>query len=119
MTITYTWSITSLKTAPALEGLSDVVTGIRFNYTGTDENGNTHTFNGAVPVGAPDSENFKPLAELTEAEVIAWAQANHPTDHMNSVIERAIAKQVAPTDVEVALPWAPAVETSASGSLPE
>jgi hypothetical protein len=119
MAITYTWSITSLKTAPALEGLSDVVTGIRFNYTGTDENGNTHTFNGAVPVGAPDSENFKALAELTEAEVIAWAQANHPTDHMNSVIERAIAKQVAPTDVEVSLPWAPALETPASGSLPE
>jgi hypothetical protein len=119
MAITYTWSITSLKTAPTLEGLSDVVTGIRFNYTGTDENGNSHTFNGAVPVGAPDAENFKPLAELTEAEVIAWAQANHPTDHMNSVIERAIAKQVAPTDVETAMPWAPVVETPESGSLAE
>ena len=43
MAITYTWSITSLKTAPSLEGLSDVVTGIRFNYTGTDENGKTTT----------------------------------------------------------------------------
>lgn len=117
MAITYTWRITTLKTAPSMDGLTDVVTGIRFDYTGTDENGNSHTFNGAVPIGAPDAENFKPLAELTEEEVIAWAQANHRTEHMNSVIERAIAKLVTPTDVEVSLPWAPT--TPESGSLSE
>ena len=34
--MTYTWSITGLKKAPSLNGLDDVVTGIRFKYKGVD-----------------------------------------------------------------------------------
>lgn len=106
MNITYTWSITGLKKAPSLDGLTDVVTGIRFNYTGVDsDSGESHTFPGAVPVGAPDSGSFTPFDSLTEADIISWAQANHPTDHMNERIEAAISKKITPTDVDADLPW--------------
>ena len=37
--ITYDWKITALKKAPTLDGLSDVITGINFKYTGTNEDG--------------------------------------------------------------------------------
>jgi len=80
MNITYDWKITAMKKAPVLEGLSDVITHIRFDYTGTDaDSGETHVFPGACPIGLPDAENFTELASLTEADVIEWVKANHPT----------------------------------------
>ena len=106
MNMSYTWSITGIKKAPSLDGLTDVVTHIRFNYTGTDaDSGYSHTFAGAVPTGAPDSGSFTAFADLTEADVISWAQANHPTDHMNEVISGSIANQITPTNEEANLPW--------------
>ena len=105
MAITYTWKITAMKKAPSMDGLSDVITGLNFDYTGKkgDLEG---TFHGACPVGAPDSENFTALADLKEADVIEWAKANHPVEHMNEVIEKQIADQETPKNVEVdALPW--------------
>ena len=92
MAITYEWKITALKKAPSLDGLSDVITHINFEYTGTDDTSdkNTATFYGACPVGSPDKDNFTDLKDLKEADVIEWAKANHPTDHMNEVIEKQI-----------------------------
>lgn len=116
MAITYEWKITALKKAPSLDGLSDVVTHVNFEYKGTDdtEQENTGVFHGACPIGSPDSENFIALADLTEADVIAWAQANHPVEHMQEVIEKQIADKVTPTNVEVDMPWAPVDETPVS-----
>jgi len=120
MEITYAWKITALKKAPSLNGLSDVITHIRFDYTGTDAvSGESHTFHGACPVGAPNAENFTPLTSITEENVIEWAKANHPTGHMNEVIEREISKKITPTNEEVTeLEWlqpavVPAAEPSA------
>lgn len=120
MAITYTWSVTGLKKANSLNGYSDVVTGIKFNYTGTsdqlDEEGNpyTATFNGAVPASAPpeSADDFTSFADLTEAEIIAWAQANHPVEHMQEVIEKQINEQINPSNVEVgSMPWDTEEET--------
>ena len=47
--ITYDWKITALKKAPTLDGLSDVITGINFKYTGTNEDGITDYFRGSMP----------------------------------------------------------------------
>ena len=107
MEITYVWKITALKKAPSLNGLSDVITHIRFDYTGTDAvSGESHTFHGACPVGAPSADSFTPLAQITEANVIEWAKANHPTEHMNEVIEREISKKLVPTNEDVTeLDW--------------
>lgn len=114
MAITYTWAVAGLKKANSLNGYGDVVTGIKFNYTGTsdqtDEEGNpyTATFNGAVPASAPpeSADDFTSFADLTEADIISWAQANHPVDHMQEVIEKQINEQINPSNTEVeAMPW--------------
>ena len=114
MNITYDWTITALKKAPTLDGLSNVVTHIRFDYTGTDSvSGESHTFSGACPVPAPDAETFSAIETLTEATVIEWAQANHPVDHMNEVIEKGISGKVTPVNEDVTeLTWL-ATETEA------
>ena len=59
-----------------------------------------------------DKDNFIELANLKESDVIAWAQANHPTDHMNEIVTKAINDQITPTNVEVDnLPWVEEEET--------
>ena len=107
MELTYDWKITALKKAPSLDGLSNVITHIRFDYTGTDSvSGESHTFHGACPVGAPSAENFSEITTLTEADIISWAQANHPTEHMNEVIEKAISDKITPKNEDVVeLDW--------------
>ena len=57
-----------------------------------------------------DAENFTALADLTEAEVIEWAKENHPTDHMNEMIEKQINESKTPTQVEAVMPWQPVAE---------
>jgi hypothetical protein len=118
MNITYDWKITALKKAPSLDGLSNVITHIRFDYTGTDsESGESHTFHGACPVGAPNPNSFSEITTLTEADVISWAQANHPTDHMNEVIEKAISDKLTPKNEDVTeLDW---LATEAPAEEPE
>ena len=69
MNITYDWKITALKKAPSLDGLSNVITHIRFDYTGTDaDSGESHTFHGACPVGAPNPDAFSEITTLTETQ---------------------------------------------------
>ena len=113
MAITYTWKITGVKKAPSLDGLSNVITHVNFDYTGSEGSGDSKkesTFHGACPVGKPDSESFIDIDKVTEANVIEWAQVNHPVDHMNEVIEKNLAELEAPTNVEVydnELSWLP------------
>ena len=105
MAIRYEWKITALKKAPSLNGLSDVITHINFEYKGIDGD-HSAVFNGACPVGPPDENSFVPLADLTEAEVLVWAQANHPVENMQDVINKTIADKKTPKNVEVdTLPW--------------
>lgn len=118
MAITYNWEITAMKKAPTLGDLTDVITHVNFKYTGTssetDSDGNnpSGSFNGACPVGSPDADNFTALADLTEADVIAWVQANHPVEHMQEVILKQINEQLTPSNVEAGLPWAPDEEAA-------
>lgn len=115
MAITYEWKITAMKKAPLLDGLSDVITHVNFQYIGTDEDSEEKgIFQGACPMAAPDADNFTALADLTEANVIAWVQANHPIDHMQEVVNKQIQNKITPTNVDAALPWAPAPDTTTS-----
>lgn len=103
MNMSYEWAITAMKKAPTLDGLSNVITHVNFNYTGTDaDSGLVGIFHGACPLAAPEEgTEFIELGDLTEAKVIEWAQAAHPVEHMNSVIEEDINRQITPTNVEV------------------
>ena len=106
MNMSYEWAITAMKKAPTLDGLSNVITHINIKYTGTDaDSGHSAVFNGACPLVVPEEGyaegDFIALADLTEAKVIEWAKAAHPTNHMNSLIEEEINRIITPTNVEV------------------
>lgn len=122
MELTYDWKITALKKAPSLDGLSNVITHIRFDYTGTDSvSGESHTFHGACPVAAPkEGGNFTPITSLTEHDIIGWAKANHPTDHMNEVIEKNISDKLQPKNEDVVeLDWLSVTDTTEAAPIEE
>jgi hypothetical protein len=118
MAITYTWAITGVTKAQSDFGYEDVITHIRFDYTGTsdevDSDGNPYTgvFSGAVPTLPPpeEAELFTSFSDLTEEDVIGWAQQLHPVEHMNAMIEKQIEEKKKSLESLDTFPWTPAEE---------
>lgn len=94
MSLTYTWKLVELKKTDTAN-LSNVVIGTRWEYTGTDEDGNTGTFSGATPfsLSSVDPNNFVTWESLTEATVLGWIQAVVVDGYKNHVEEQ-IFKQI-------------------------
>lgn len=107
MAINYTFKVTQLEVAPSLDGNTDVVTRVRYNYTGVDEDGNEGTFPGATPMPAP-SGSFTAFNSLTESDIISWLEQVADKPHMKERIQEQINAKKAPKFVEKAMPWAPA-----------
>ena len=119
MAITYTFKVNKIEVAPALGELTDVVTRVRYDYKGVNEDGIEGTFAGVTPMPAPGDAEFKPLADLVEEDVISWLEAHADKPHMQERIQKQIDGQVEPKYVDTPLPWAPAeeVEAPVSGSV--
>lgn len=123
MAITYTFltdNTMKLEMAPELNGLEKVITRVRYNYVGVDENGNEGTFAGVTPMAAPNAEGYKPFPELTPEDIITWLEAKADLAHMQERIAKQIEAKIAPKYVETPAPWAtveevvePVVETEA------
>lgn len=105
MAITYTFQITQLEIAPSLDGLTDVVTRVRYNYNGEDEDGNKGTFPGATPMPSPVSGSFVPFDSLTPSEVINWLDSVADKPHMQDVIQEQINNKIDPKYVPAPMPW--------------
>lgn len=113
MAINFTFKVNKIETAPSLDGLTNVVTRVRYDYIGEDEDGNEGVFAGVTPMPAPDAESYTALEELTEADVVSWLEAVADKPHMQQRITKQIQAKVAPKYVDTPLPWAPVEETPA------
>ena len=74
MTTTYTWSVLSMSTLPAVEGQVDVVVSAQWLLTGVDGE-TTASIGGNSKFVLEQGSGFTPYSELTEAEVIGWIQS--------------------------------------------
>ena len=110
MAITYTFltdETMKLEIAPVLGDLTDVVTRVRYNYVGVDENGVEGTFAGATPMPLPeDTENYIPFADLQPENVVSWLEATADITHMQERIVKQIEAKIAPKYEPVPSPWA-------------
>lgn len=110
MAITYTWAVTGMK-ATKVGNTPNYVVQTYWTKTGTDEHGNTGTFNGATPFEPdPQQASFIPFDQLTQETVLGWIQpvvTGGYEEHVNKVIAEQIAAKVNPIN-EPPLPWAPA-----------
>ena len=98
MALTYTWKIKSLKKQddPSTE-LNDIIVQTYWDCTGTDDDGNSGTFNGATPFEPDqvDPENFISYENLTESQVIGWIQnVVNNNDAYKAHIDEQIQKQI-------------------------
>jgi hypothetical protein len=95
MALTYTWAITSLK--KTTDGSVDnFVVQSTWTCTGTDEDGDSGTFNGATPfpLDSLDPTTFIPYEDLTEADVLGWIEAvvvGSYKEHVDAQINKQIA----------------------------
>lgn len=121
MAITYTYKIDSAFTIKNEEtsGLSDVVDTLRFTITATDENGREESISSETGILSKsvigtdeqgedvygfdiDSENFTPLAELTQEQMIAWLMdilVNEDADgNPHNAMEKMLADRFEPSE---------------------
>jgi len=118
MALTYTWAITSLKkTTDVALDIDNVVVQTTWTCTGTDEDGDSGTFNGATPFNPQEVEleGFIAYEDLTEAQVLAWIQevvVGSYKDHVDAHIMKQIQLQKTPVEEvpEGQFPWSPPVE---------
>jgi hypothetical protein len=108
-TVTYSWSITSLKTRN--EGtFTNAVIQTHWKCSATDEYERTGAFIGATPFTTntmPDGDVFVPFDQLTEEVVIGWIKdvvVGHYATHITKQIWKEIDQQVVQV-IEANLPW--------------
>ena len=111
--MTFQIKITGLRTQ-TINGIENAVKQVEWTMTGTEQ-GQTFELPQTTTVPDPQSEGFVPLANLTEAEVIAWIETHEPRiaaiqAHIQTVLDREVARaQLQPA----VMPWAPVAETPA------
>ena len=102
-----------LEIAPVLGDLQNVVTRVRYNYVGVNEDGIDGTFAGVTPMPIPeDTENFVPFADLQPENVVAWLESTADVTHMQERIVKQIESKINPKYEPVPSPWAETTTTT-------
>jgi hypothetical protein len=100
----YTWTISSMETAPSEDGLTDVVKTIHWRYKGVDGDYQAEVYS-SFACASPSSTDFTAYEDLTEADVIGWLEAGIDVDAMNTNIDSQIENLKNPPIVSLPLPW--------------
>jgi hypothetical protein len=110
MSLTYSYKIDKMITRTEGTNTGSVVS-VYWTVTGTDENGKVGIMNSITPFSSIDkpAEEFIPYANLTEAEVIGWVQAEIATrEGYQEVVNRTILDYIQKNTASSALnplPW--------------
>jgi hypothetical protein len=119
----YTWQLTSLKRKDSSD-LKNIIVQTNWKKIGTDEDGNTGTFNGATPfeLSSVDPDNFVNYEDITEEIILSWIQtvvSGSYEEHVNEKIAEQIEAKINPvTEVTGGFPWQPEEELTSTPSTP-
>ena len=108
MSNTYTWEILNLETVPSINELENVVAGVRWLITATDDVNST-TVEGTVELENPLAEEFIAYSDLTKEQVISWTQeklGDDLTTDYYQYLDEHLSKIARPVAVVTDLPWA-------------
>jgi len=110
MAATFTIKINGIRTA-TVNGLENTVKFVDWTLVG-EEAGQKFELPQTLDLADPESANFIPLANLTEAAVIEWVDAaatnmDSVKAHIQFVLDKEVAKAAL---TSTAMPWAPVVE---------
>jgi hypothetical protein len=100
----YTWTISSLETAPKEGQLIDVVKIVHWRYKGIDGDYQAETYS-TYACPQPSETDFTAYPDLTEADVIGWLEAGLDVDAMKQALATQIESLKNPPIVSLPLPW--------------
>ncbi len=86
--MTYNWIFNdqSFQCAKTLDGLTNVIETIHWNYEVTDGT-TTGVIAGCNGFAAPTSEDFIPYEELTKEQIISWLEAANDMEQLNAAAD--------------------------------
>lgn len=110
-TAIFTYKVNGIRTA-TVGDRTNVVKQVDWTLKGT-EAGQTFELPQTTPLADPNGQAFIELANLTEADVVAWIEATETRlpgikAHIQFVLDREVAKA---TLAATPMPWAPVPET--------
>ena len=111
----FDWKITQIE-AQKIDDLDDVVVTVCFDIDAT-EDGLKGFVQGDTKLLPPDAQDFVELANVTEAQVIAWTKEALGTDgvaRFEGMAQQQIDNQKVAQPKVVALPWKPVEEDEAA-----
>ena len=102
---TFTTTVTQMYTLPQEAGETDVVVNVQYLVTGVD-GANTADIGFSQQFTIEQGEAFTPYAQLTEAQVVGWADPQ-TVSNMQSCVQGQINSMVNPpvSPASQALPW--------------
>lgn len=114
MSATFTTKINAIRTTTVGER-TNVVKQVDWTLTG-EESGQKFELPQTTTLADPNGQPFVELANLTEAEVVAWVEATADNiDGVKAHIQMVLDKEVAKGALaSTAMPWAPVPETPAA-----
>ena len=109
-TATFTIKVNGIRTS-TVNGLENTVKQVDWILVG-EEAGQKFELPQTSTLADPSSEGFVPLANLTEAAVIAWIEATEThlsgvKSHIQTVLDKEVAKAAL---ASTSMPWAPVAE---------
>lgn len=115
MAIVYTTKVNSVRVANE-DGLTDVVKEVDVTITGADS-GCEFALPVTIKLTAPEAAAFTPFADVTEAQVVGWVEAQEERvqpikDHIALVLPPMIEKA---TLADKPLPWVPPAPPTDAG----
>jgi hypothetical protein len=102
---TFTTTVTQMFTLPQVEGQTDVVVNVNYLVTGVD-GANTADIGFSQQFTIQQGEAFTPYAQLTQAQVIGWADPQ-TVSNMQACVQGQIDSMVNPpvSPSSQPLPW--------------
>ena len=109
MAINYTWEVSECDVFPSKNGKSNVVNGVHWRLTGTDDTNNdslgnsiTHTVYGLARLDTSDLSSFTNWSSLNTSTVQGWVETVLGSDKIAALkenIDNVIGEQVSPTQI--------------------
>jgi hypothetical protein len=103
--ITYTWRINKIHVKPLLNGLTNVIHTVDWDYIGIDENDNTASIRMPMVLPEPLEVNFIPYNDITEEMVISWLESISNIEELQQDIIDKIEIIKNPPIIELPFPW--------------
>lgn len=107
MTLSITWKISALDTAPSLDGFTNVVVAAHWRCLAEDGEYRAETYGAVVFQPPENAESFGPYEALSEQKVLEWVHCSVD----KRATEDALAAQIdalknPPVIANAPLPWA-------------